>query len=182
MGWGYGMGLFRRKPSGRAMATEQAQVNLPSGWRLEVAWTGRFQNEIRTALTSAVSSPPQGLGGRRSFTCHGDQDSLGWIIAVLIREPTNAYDSNAIAVRSAYGDQLGYVPRAEALAFQPVIRKLGASEAGGSSACFAYIRDDGWPSVREHLGVVLCVSRPRAALYEISRRVDRATRTDGADG
>ena len=44
----------------------------------------------------------------------------------LEAEPTNPHDPNAVLVTTRDGDQLGYLPRAVALAHQPQIRILRA--------------------------------------------------------
>jgi hypothetical protein len=89
------------------------------------------------------------------------EPDLPWFQAVLVREPDNHYDSNAIAVYSPAG-KIGHLSREDAEEYQDV---LIAVEDGGAhaGACSAFLRraDNG------NWGVVLALSSPSVCLREM---------------
>lgn len=77
--------------------------------------------------------------------------------ALLVPEPSNAYDPNAVMVR--IDDKLvGYLPREEAVAYAPMLRELG--ERGRTGACDARIAGRGGHSGTSNLGVFLRLPDP----------------------
>lgn len=60
----------------------------------------------------------------------------------LVREPDNAYDANAIAVRSPAGETLGYLSREDAREYAPVLDRI-ADRATVECAGRAYGRREG---------------------------------------
>src|SRR5829696_3709359 len=74
-------------------------------------------------------------GGR---TCFGVHSPL--VTAVLVREPTNPYDPNAVRVE-ADGRPLGYVPKEDAPRFHAVLDKLAGQDR--SATCRARLTG-GW--------------------------------------
>jgi HIRAN domain len=80
---------------------------------------------------------------------------------VLVREPDNEYDSNAIAVYSPAG-KIGHLSREDAERYQDVL--IALEERGADAgACSAFLRraDNG------NWGVVLAVSSPHICLEEL---------------
>ncbi len=65
----------------------------------------------------------------RQTSFHRLHSTEGELFTVYLEaEPTNPHDPNAVLVTTRDGDQLGYLPRAVALAHQPRIRILRAVE------------------------------------------------------
>jgi len=90
-----------------------------------------------------------------------EEDGLLWFTAVLVREPDNEYDANAIGVWSQRG-KVGHLSREDAVSYGPVLLTVEGmgSQAG---ACSAFMRqaDNGmW-------GVVLALSSPGECLADL---------------
>jgi hypothetical protein len=62
------------------------------------------------------------------------------VMAALVPEPSNPYDENAVAIQ-VDGMRVGYLSRADALAYRPVVAQLSKRNTVG--ACQAVIRG-GW--------------------------------------
>ena len=111
----------------------------------------------RTAALAARGKPPLPV----AVSVADDEPDLLWFQAVLVREPDNPYDSNAIAVYSPAG-KIGHLSREDAEDYQDV---LIAVEDGGADAgaCSAFLRTGSlgiW-------GVVLALSVPHICLQEL---------------
>jgi HIRAN domain len=78
-----------------------------------------------------------------------------WFRAVLVREPDNPHDSNAVAVYAEGGKQLGYLSREHASAYHRVFESLVKRGYKGG-ACPAMLMGGGHKSY----GVVLALSSP----------------------
>lgn len=79
--------------------------------------------------------------------------------AVLVMEPDNPYDSNAIAVLAG-GQPVGYLGRDDALAYRPILEAL--EKRGQVGACQAEIRG-GWDrggGDTGHFGISLDLGPP----------------------
>jgi hypothetical protein len=91
-----------------------------------------------------------------------DEPDLLWFQAVLVREPNNPYDSNAIAVYSPAG-KIGHLSREDAEEYQEVL--IAVEEDGAhAGACSALLRTGSlgiW-------GVVLVLSSPDICLEEMA--------------
>lgn len=150
------MGLFSRKakpPAQPAMQTVSLTVtDLPNGWRKAAAGTSMRQDAIRATLASATArQPPPGLVNHKRFES-GDNEASAWIDVVLLREPGNAHDPNAVVVQSMQHGQLGYLPADWAEGWAPLLDDLEAR--GKHGTCPAYIRRNESGA----LSVVLCLS------------------------
>jgi hypothetical protein len=111
----------------------------------------------RTAAIAGRGKPPLPV----AVSVADDEPELLWFQAVLMREPDNPYDSNAIAVYSPAG-KIGHLGREDAEEYQDV---LIAVEEGGAhgGACSAFLRTGSlgiW-------GVVLALSVPHVCLDEL---------------
>ena len=80
----------------------------------------------REAALSGFAQPIAGSEYRQA-SFHRLHSTEGELFTVYLEaEPTNPHDPNAVLVTTRDGDQLGYLPRAVALAHQPQIRILRA--------------------------------------------------------
>lgn len=80
----------------------------------------------REAALSGFAQPIAGSEYRQA-SFHRLHSTEGELFTVYLEaEPTNPHDPNAVLVTTRDGDQLGYLPRAVALAHQPRIRTLSA--------------------------------------------------------
>lgn len=75
--------------------------------------------------------------------------------AVLVPEPANPHDPNAVRVEIE-GHLVGYLPRADAVAYGPAVRTI--EERGRAAACEAMIAGRGGES--SALGVFLRLPKP----------------------
>ena len=107
----------------------------------KVQWQyGMMPGEIEVEAVGEKSYQPalEALCGGKWTEPHGCHDLP--VRAWLRREPENKYDSNAVQVR--VGEAIvGYLSRADAEAFQPMLRALEADHIVG--CCDAHIRG-GW--------------------------------------
>jgi HIRAN domain len=116
----------------------------------------------RTATIAIPGEPPLPVGVWVADSIVEREPDLPWFLAVLVREPDNPYDCNAIAVYSPAG-KIGHLSREDAEEYQDV---LIAVEDGGADggACSAFLRraDNG------NWGVVLALSLPDICLEEMA--------------
>src|SRR5918992_614254 len=77
--------------------------------------------------------------------------------AGLATEPDNPHDPNAVAVRIE-ARLVGYLPRAEAVAYGPIVRDI--EERGRAAAAQAMIAGRGAPGGTSNLGVFLRLPAP----------------------
>lgn len=92
-------------------------------------------------------------------------------VAVLMPEPANVYDSNAVRVVIADRGTIGYLSRENAVAYRPLIDRLAA--VGKLVACHVSI-SGGWdrgPDDRGHFGVRLFIDTPEGATTELDADV-----------
>jgi hypothetical protein len=115
----------------------------------------------RTAAMAVPGTPPLPVGGWVANDVAKREPDLPWFQALLVREPDNPYDSDAIAVWSPAG-KIGHLSREDAEEYQDVLIAVadGGAHAG---ACSAFLRraDNG------NWGVVLAVSSPSVCLREM---------------
>jgi hypothetical protein len=147
------------------------------------AWPSRgFQGQVSIVLldsdkrrTVAVvgESAYQGtldrIGGGRTINGCRETDHT----AVLVPEPTNRYDGNAVRVvvipwgASNGSGLVGYLSREDAVAYRPLIDRL--ADVGRLVACAASLIG-GWDrggDDRGHIGVLLHIDTPEGALTEV---------------
>jgi hypothetical protein len=136
-----------------------ACLTLHSGGLVSVVGESFYQDAITAALGYCQQSPPVPVVDFAGEVA--EEERLPWFTAVLVREPDNEYDPNAIGVWSPQG-QIGHLSRENAEQYQPVlvmVEEMG-SQAG---ACSAFMRqaDNGmW-------GVVLALSTPGECLADL---------------
>ncbi len=78
-----------------------------------------------------------------------------WFRAVLVREPDNPYDPNAVAVYAEGGQQVGYLSREHASDYHGVFESV-AKRGFTGGACPAMLTGGG----SKYYGVVLALSSP----------------------
>ena len=86
--------------------------------------------------------------------------------AVLVPEPTNPHDPNAVMVW-VDGNRVAYLSRSDALAYGPTVR--AASRSGHLIACAARISGRGESARTANLGIFLLLALPPEALSEVER-------------
>ncbi len=147
------MGLLDRL---RGRSTLQAMklnaVELAGGAYVAVVGESHYQDAI--LKTAAVSPADDEEPDRCAFQ------------AVLVREPGNAYDSNAVGVYSSFG-QLGHLSREAAIKYGPVFEEI-ARQGANAGVCVGLIgrKDPAHP-----YGVVLRLSIPRICIDELLNSV-----------
>jgi|SRR5581483_6703788 len=140
------MSLLRRKRS-EPRTVSLSLLELCGDGYCAVVGESHYQDALRQ--TATICTP--GEEGRPSFQ------------AILVAEPENQYDPNAIAVYSRCG-KLGYLSRADAVAYAEVfseIRRVGSD--GG--ACVGLL-NGGRPD-KPSYGVTLCLAVPDTCLREL---------------
>ena len=131
----------------KSLPTGAEFVPLSEDGRLAVVGESHYQ----TALWSAVQGRPAGEG----FDEHLP------VTAVLVPEPTNPYDPNAVRVdvrSNGSSEIVGYLARAVAAAYQPVLLALGANRYG---TCAARITGGG----EKYYGIYLHLAGPEVLLF-----------------
>jgi hypothetical protein len=118
----------------------------PDGYRAVVG-----ESFHQDALSATVPLTAPGEEGRPMF------------LALLVAEPENPYDANAIAIHSAAG-KVGHLSRAEAIDYGPVMAALAERGYAGGS-CEAFL--NGGPADGKSFGVVLRLSPPGDCVLEI---------------
>lgn len=139
---------FRRR--GNLQVIELKAIKLAGGAHVAVVGESHYQDAI--VRTAALSPPDSEEPDRRAFQ------------AVLVREPGNKYDPNAVGVYSSVG-QLGHLLREAALEYGPVFEEI-ARQGANAGVCVGLIgrRDHTVP-----YGVVLRLSIPRICLEELAQ-------------
>jgi HIRAN domain len=154
------MGLFSRLTS--AVRSERSfnviAEPLAAGALLAVVGESHYKPALeRTAAMAVPGTPPLPV----AVSVAEDEPDLPWFQAVLVREPDNAYDTNAIAVYSPAG-KIGHLSREDAERYQDVLIAVEDRGAHGG-ACSAFIRGADYGN----WGVVLAVSVPHICLEEL---------------
>jgi len=138
------------------VVTAETPFLLPANGLVDVVGESYRQEVLRALHTTGSGSYLAEVGGRARRVAE-DQFDGRWFRAVLRPEPANEHDPNAIAVDAEAGGQVGYLSRANALAYQPVFAKL-AARGIKSATCPAYLI--GEDKADQSLGVMLCLSEP----------------------
>ena len=132
-------------------------TKLLAGDIVEVVGESYRQDTLRRVETTATNSWPYldeltGYARRRA-----EEDLEGrWFRAVLVREPDNPADPHAIAVHADDVGAVGYLSRANALAYAPVFEAL-ARAGSTQGTCPGFLIGGGRGA---GLGVLLCLSPP----------------------
>ena len=159
------MGFLSRFMSPRASegSIKVTATPLAAGALLSVVGESFYKPALeRTAALAVPGTPPLPVGPWVADDVVKREPDLPWFQAVLVREPDNEYDSNAIAVYSPAG-KIGHLSREDAEEYQDV---LIAVEQGGAhgGACSAFLRGAG----EDNWGVVLALSSPDICLEEMA--------------
>jgi hypothetical protein len=144
-------------------------LTLHAGGMLSVVGESHRQDALDRVAGDATGPEPylEELKGRaRALT--REPDRL-WFRAALLREPTNEYDPNAIAVHAAGVGLVGYLDRETALDFAPVFEEL-ARQGYSVGACPAMLVGG---TSGKSWGVVLCLSSPEAVLGDLRASAER---------
>ena len=142
------MSLFKRRRNELHSAT-LSLVELCGDGYCAVVGESHYQDALRR--TATICTP--GEEGRPSFQ------------AVLVAEPNNEYDPNAIAVYSTHG-KLGYLSRDTAVEYREVfaeIKRMG-SDGGGCTG----LLNGGEPG-KPSYGVTLLLADPETCLDELAK-------------
>ena len=104
---------------------------------------------------------------------HADGENERDHQAVLLPEPDNKYDPNAVRVVVLPEGVIGYLKRADAVAYRPAIDRLAAN--GMLTACRASL-SGGWDRSgdRGFIGVRLHMAKPKALLAEMEQALESA--------
>jgi HIRAN domain len=132
---------------------------------IDVVGEGSYQGTLEAA------------GGGRTI----DGPKIRDHVAVLLPEPSNAYDRSAVRVVLASSGVIGYLSREDALAYRPLIDRLAA--VGKIVACQASL-SGGWdrgPDDRGHIGVRLFLDTPERATRELEADPANLRPTWGGD-
>lgn len=142
------MSLFRRKRSEPPSVTLSLLELCGDGY-CGVVGESHYQDALRR--TATICTP--GEEGRPSFQ------------AILVAEPNNPYDPNAIAVYSTYG-KLGYLSRHDADEYTEVFAEIAraGSDGGGCTG----LLNGGQPG-KPSYGVTLLLADPDTCLVELAK-------------
>lgn len=137
------VGLFTRK----SRAVELSVVELAGGAHCAVAGESFCGEAIAKTLP----------------TCWSDDEDDRVFRAILVAEPNNEYDANAVGVWSSFG-KLGHLPRDEAALYRPLFDEIRSRGYDGAF-CEAVMR--GGTADKPNIGIVLRLSRPEICLAEL---------------
>lgn len=112
---------------------------------LEIVGESNYQKEIKRIAAATASSEEPGV-----FT------------AVLVREPDNPYDPDAVAVYADGGSQVGYLAREEAAAISEFLDAI--ARRGYRAYCTGRIA--GGTSRKKHRGIWLNMDQPTRVWYQ----------------
>jgi hypothetical protein len=139
------MGLFKKYASKKSV--EVSCLELCGDGHCAVVGESHYQEALKA--TSRICTA--GDEGRPTFT------------AVLVAEPHNQYDLNAIAIYSPAG-QVGYLSRDDAVDYKEVLAEV--RERGyQAGACRAHLV--GGTTDKPSFGVVLCLADPEDCLADM---------------
>jgi hypothetical protein len=154
--------LLHRVWSGSDSRTARLNVSYFTGLRddakVEVVGEYYRQERVRQARPPGPADLPPGM----------PPPPPGYFKALLIAEPTNKYDRNAIMVCLWSGgtwSQCGYLSRTDAVSYQPVLRWLAVQSPASppSVACDAALKPE-----RDAVGVVLHLGTPGECIVELA--------------
>ena len=144
------------------MASEP--VALHAGELVEVVGESYRQDALRQVAAQATDGVPfmNALSGRPRRIAE-EEDRL-WFRATLVREPENEHDPNAVAVHAEGVGQVGYLGRADAVAYGAVFEAL-AARGSSVASCPAFLI--GGERELQTFGVLLCLSSPEQVVREL---------------
>ena len=127
-------------------STTLTALELPQDSHLAVHGESHYQPALHQTATLAIEDD-----GERVFQ------------AILVAEPENEHDPNAIAVYSTAG-KVGYVPSDEAPAYRPVFEEI-ARQGCRAGVCTGLLV--GGTPTKPYFGVVLRLSDPDTCLADL---------------
>lgn len=150
--------LFGEKPSHQVFLTATYFKKTRDESSVEVVGEAYRQQDVLAARPPGPSELPPGL----------PPPPEGFYKAMLVPEPTNAYDRNAVLVSAWAGGtwtQVGYLSRDDAVRYQPVFHHLGKALSDTSPAitCDAALVPE-----RDGTGVVLHLGTPGECAAELA--------------
>ena len=157
---------------------EVTAVPLAAGSLLSVVGESYYKPALdRTAAMAVRGTPPLPVGGWVANDVAKREPDLPWFQAVLVREPDNPYDPNAIAVYSPAG-KIGHLSREDAEEYQDVLIAVenGGAHAGACSAFLRRANNGNWRSCwrcRRQISVLKRWRRKRARSFSLPRFVSR---------
>jgi NAD-dependent DNA ligase len=153
------MGLLRRFHHEPARTFDVTQfTELRADAVVQVAGESHYQD----AVEKTRRADPGGFGAGMTPPEPGSHK------AVLVPEPTNKYDANAVAVclflNAGQMTRVGYLSRENAAAYRPVFDHLH----GGAIGCdAAFVAEGDWDQGRSVTGVVLHLGTPGELMAEL---------------
>lgn len=159
------MGFLRRLAgsASKATGTTRTEIELKVTWFegirddavLQVVGEHFRQEMLRTVRPPSPGELPEGVPPPPS----------GYYKAILVPEPSNQYDRNAIAVNVWAGrawNHVGYLSRDEAVDYRPLFTHLGRTGERPAVACDAALVNE-----RGEVGVVLHLGTPGECMAEL---------------
>lgn len=160
------MGFLGRLRASRPKARSAQAVTLHAGGLLAVVGESRTQDALRRVAARATDCAPylDDLSGRARRVAESEPGRK-WFRAVLVPEPGNKYDPNAISVYADGVGRIGYLSREDALDYQPVFAALRAQ---GAAVCTCPAMLTGGGPGKSSYGAVLCLSDPERVLADLA--------------
>jgi hypothetical protein len=149
---------FLKRKAPKTSEISLSALTLPSGSLLSVVGESHYQPALEmTAKIATRGQAPLPV----QLPIVDEEPELLWFQAVLVREPDNEYDSNAIAVHSTRG-KIGHLSRDDAELYQDVLLEI-ERQGSQAAACSAFLRraDNG------NWGVVLALSHADYCLDDL---------------
>jgi hypothetical protein len=137
---------------------------LHAGGLLGIVGESYRQDELRalSRRTTGVAQFREDLAAYAAEVADEEPDRH-WFSAVLVREPDNPHDPEAVAVHAQGGGKLGYLSRSDARRYAQVFKSL-EKRGFDAGACPAMLTGGGAKS----FGVVLAISAPGPVLNDLT--------------
>ena len=147
-----------------AQATARNACVVHAGGLLGIVGESHYQDELRALSGRTTDAAPfrADLAAYAADVADEEPDRR-WFLAVLVREPDNPYDPEAVAVHAQGGGKLGYLSREDARRYGQVFRSL-EKRGFDAAACPAMLNGGGAKS----FGVVLAISAPGPVLNDLT--------------
>jgi hypothetical protein len=154
--------LGRHAAERTALTVNPYQVH--AGGLLGIVGESYRQDELRalSRRTTDVAQFREDLAAYAGEVADEEPDRR-WFLAVLVREPNNPYDADAVAVHAQGGGKLGYLSRDDARRYARVFQSL-EKRGFDAGACPAMLTGGGAKSFR----VVLAISAPGPVLNDLT--------------
>jgi HIRAN domain len=147
---------------------------LHAGGLLAVVGEGPRQEALQAVARVATDATPY-LQDLCDYALEVAQEEpeRRWFRAVLIREPDNPYDPDAVAVYAEGGQQIGYLSRENASGYHQVFESV-AKRGFSGGACPAMLTGGG----DKYYGVVLALSSPGHVMGDLHTEKPAQTSED----